>query len=1075
MRKGLLTLSIILVFVMIGQAQTMQITGQVTDASTGDPLPGVTIMIEDTQTGTVTDANGNFKLPATSNKAVNLVFSFIGYKTQTVSTVPGKVVTIKMALQTNSLEEVVAIGYGTTKRKSLTGAVTSINAEELKDIPVTSVLQAMEGRMAGVHITTTEGGPDAAMKVQIRGRSSITQSSSPLFIVDGFRVSNINDIPVSDIERIDVLKDAASTAIYGAEGSNGVVLITTKSGEAGEPKININAYAGLSHVYNLTNVLSPYEYVYYQKELDPGTSLSGTSFYGMYGLWEDLDIYKSRPGINWQDSLYGNTGVHQNYNLALSGGDKTLKYSINYTHDDIDYIMLNSAYKRDYVSAKLNKEISQKLTFNLNTRVWNTVIIGPSVSNGGKLRDAIKYAPVKSLSSLSSDALLGTGENINSAEALSALNDPIYNIVNQYKKQNRFNTTFNAGLTWKIIDGLTFSSKGSYTFTRDYTDNIWLNKTGEASANGGQPVARRSDRKGKMWSIQNILNYDFNIGSDSHKFSVLLGQEMDNSQTNEMLSESKFFPKDFSAEDVLAMWNYGQPQPTYTTIDEPSRTSSYFGRLNYIYQHRYIFSLTAREDGKNVFAPKNRWGFFPGASFAWRISDENFFKNNFSWVSNAKLRMSYGEVGNARVGSHWRQQYGFQTSGSRLYYIDNQPQSALQTSSVLKNENLTWETSIAENIGLDLGFFNQRILLNIDLYKRLSKDLILAVPMPSNSGYSTQYQNIGSTSNKGIEISIDANIIDRNDFHLSANFNIAFNKSRVENLYASDTMVAYSNSGSYPINGDDYRVIVGEPVGLMYGYVLDGNGMYSFNDFTWNTNKKRWDLKEGITDASFIGARYFGPGHIKLKKLVKRKDNQISPDLDRTIIGVAQPKFTGGFSLRASYRGFDFSAMFNFVYGNDIYNANKIDYTTFSGAKRYQNLSTIMSLSNRFTTLDPKTGHNIFSGNYADPELLRKLNKDANIWMPMMGRGLLTNWAIEDGSFLRLANLTIGYSFPKNISKRVLMQNLRFYVTANNLFCWTSYSGQDPEVDTGDRLAPGLDWSAYPKTKTIVFGINLTF
>jgi TonB-linked SusC/RagA family outer membrane protein len=1077
MKNVLLTLCVFFVSLAVVHGQTTEFTGRVTDASSGNPLPGVTVMIEGTQTGTATDATGNFSLSASSAKAANLIFRFIGYKTQTVAATPGKALQVSMPLQTNSLQEVVAIGYGTTTRKSLTGAVASIDAKELKDIPVTSVLQALEGRLAGVHVTTTEGGPDAAINVRVRGGTSITQDNSPLYIVDGFRVSNINDIPVDDIQSIDVLKDASSTAIYGAEGANGVVLITTKSGTAGQPQITLNAYVGLSRVYNLTSVLSPYEYVYYQKELDPGSSISGTSFYGMYGLWNDVDIYKSEPGINWQDSLFGNTGVHRNYNLGMSGGDKTLRYNVNYTHDGIDYIMLNSAYKRDYFSARLNKKISSKLSVDVNTRVWNTTITGPSVSDGRKLRDAIKYAPVKSLSSLGQTSLEGTGEDVNSAEALSALNNPIYNIINEHKMQNRFNTSFNAGLTWKIINGLTFSSKGSYAFVKNYTDDIWLKKTGQASANGGQPVAQRTDEKGNIWSIQNTLTYDFNFNHDLHQFTLLVGQEMYSSQTNEMVSESKFFPPDFSAKDVLAMWNYGTPQPTYTTIGEPSRISSFFGRLNYIYHDRYIMTLTGREDGKNVFAPTHRWGFFPGVAFAWRLSDENFMASTRGWLSNAKLRLSYGEVGNARVGSYWRQQYSFESSDNRLIYIDDKPQSALVTSSVLKNENLTWETTISSDIGLDLGFFNQRLSVTFDAYRNVDKDLILAVPLPSNSGYSVQYQNIGSTSNRGIEIAATAQVINRKDFQLTANFNMAFNRNNVEELAGSDTMIASSDWGGYLAGSDDYRVIVGKPVGLMYGYVLAGNGMYSFNDFTWNDSQKKWMLKDGVPDASSVittSGNYFGPGHIKLKKL-KGTGTKISPDSDRTIIGVAQPKFTGGFALNASYKGFDLSAMFNFCYGNDIYNADKIDYTTYAGSKRYQNASSIMSLSNRFTTIDPATGDNIMYGNDANPKLLQELNKNARIWDPIMGSSILTNWAIEDGSYLRLSNLSIGYTLPAYLSKKILMQKLRCYVSAYNLKCWTKYSGQDPEVDTGGRLTPGLDYSAYPKSKTIVFGINITF
>lgn len=1071
LRTGLLTL--FMAISISALAQEISISGTVVD-SYGDPVIGVTVVEKGTTKGSVTDVNGNWTL--TVNKGATLVFSFLGMKTKEVEVKGETQMEVMLESEILTLDELVVIGYGTMKRKDLTGSVASVDVESLKDIPATSALEAMSGRLAGVNVTLTEGSPDADIKIRVRGGGSITQDNSPLYIVDGFQVSSINSIPPGDIETIDVLKDASSTAIYGAQGANGVILITTKSGKAGKTEITVNSYVGVKQVYNLTDVLSPHEYVYYQKELDPGTSISGTGFYSMYGLWDDIDNYKSKEGFDWQDQLYGNTGIQKNYNIGITGGDQTLKYNLNYTHDDEDYIMLNSTYKRDYLSLKLNKKIGSKLSFDFNSRISNTVITGPSVSSGKKLRDGVKYAPVRSLSYLTEEALLGTGENVNSAEALSSLNDPIYNITNEYKEQNQFSNAYNAGLTWDIAKGLTFATKGSFTFEKNYTDNIWLKNTGEASANGGQPVAKRTDQKGYRWSVQNTLSYEMNFNQEVHKVNFLAGQEIYNSQRDEMVAMSKFYPDDFGAEDVLAMWNYGAPQPTYTTVGEPSRTSSVFGRVNYILHDRYILTFTAREDGKNVFAPGQRWGFFPGAAIAWRLSDENFMQSTDEWLSNAKVRISYGSVGNARVGSYWRQEYGFESSGRKLYYIDNQPQSALVTSSTLKNENLTWETTVSGNLGLDLGFFDQRLSITVDAYKNTTKDLILAVDLPSNSGYSRQYQNMGSTSNKGLEISAVGYIFERKDFKLSANFNISFNRNRIEELDGADQMIVSSGWG-LGVGSDDYRAIVGQPVGLMYGYVVDG--MYSFDDFTYNETQKKWILSDGVADASAVittSGNYFGPGHIKLKKL-SGEGNIVNPDDDRTVIGNALPKHTGGFALNGFFKGIDLSAMFNWSYGNDIYNANRIDNTTYTGSKKYQNLSSIMSLENRFTTIDPETGNNIMFGDQANPELLKELNSNARIWHPISNRSLLTDWAIEDGSFLRLSNLTVGYTLPGNISRKILMERLRFYVTAYNVKCWTSYSGQDPEVDTrrSTPLTPGVDYSAYPKAKTILFGMNITF
>ncbi|MFD2034775.1 SusC/RagA family TonB-linked outer membrane protein [Belliella marina] len=1047
-----------------------EITGVVFDED-GVTLPGVTVRIKGTTRGTVTDVDGSFNILADEGEV--LIFSYVGFLAQEVTIVNQTDFRIRLEEDKSALDEVVVIGYGTVRREDLTGSVSSINMEELKDLPVTSPLQAIQGRMAGVHITVTEGSPDADIKIRVRGGGSITQDNSPLYVVDGFVVNSINDIPPQDIKSIDVLKDAASTAIYGSQGANGVVLITTKSGKPGKPEVSFNTYTSMKRVYGLTDVLSPYEFVYLQKELDAGASIN-TSFYGMYGLWEDVDIYRSREGIDWQNDLFGNTGVHQNYNVSVSGGGESVRYLINYTRDDEKFIMLNSAYKRDNISLKLNKQISDKISIDFFSRMTNMVITGPSVSNGRMLRDGVKFAPTRSLTFIPEGSLAGI-EDISSAEALSSLNDPIYNITNEHKVQDRFNHFYNVGLNWEIAKNLEFSSKGTYGFENNLNDNIWLSNTGQASANGGQPVARREDIKGSRWSVQNTLSYDWKSEDKNHDLKLLVGQEVFNFQNRSTLVESKFFPKDFDANDVLAMWNYGVPSPTYTRINEPTRTSSFFSRANYMLADKYILTVTARVDGKNVFAPNNRWGFFPAAAFAWKLSEEGFMKNVGSWLSSAKMRLSYGEVGNARVGSYWRQEYSFVNAANRLIYINGEPQSSLQPSTVLRNENLTWESTVSQNIGLDFGLFNNRTTVVLDVYKNTTKDLILAVRLPSNSGYATQFQNVGSTSNRGLEISTSTSLISNNNFHLSGNFNISFNRNRIEQLDGSDYLIASSGWG-LGLGSDDFRAVVGEPLGQIYGYVSDG--MYSFDDFTFDGSTNRWIVNEGVADISSIittSGNHFGPGHIKVKKLGGEGD-RISPDHDRTVIGNTQPKHTGGFGFNGGFRGFDFNILFNWSYGNDVYNANKIDYTTYANSRRYNNMSSIMSLENRFSTIDPVTGNNVMFGNFADPARLQEINQNASIWHPISNRSLLTDWAIEDGSFLRLGNLTVGYTLPSHISQKVFVKNLRVYVAGYNLALWTNYSGQDPEVDTRrSPLTPGVDYSAYPKARTVLGGINITF
>ncbi|NDW08695.1 TonB-dependent receptor [Dysgonomonas sp. 520] len=1056
-------------------AQQKTITGTVRD-SKGETLIGVSVAAKDATVGAISDIDGKYTISVPS-ATKSLVFSYIGMKSKEIA-ISGSTLDVTLLDDFSQLDEVVVVGYGTMKRRDLTGSVASVDDKTLKNIPVTSALEAISGRMAGVNITTTEGSPDAEIKIRVRGGGSITQDNSPLYIVDGFQVSNISDIAPGDIQSIDVLKDAASTAIYGSQGANGVVIVTTKSGKEGKITVNLNAYVGFKKAYNLTEVLSPYEYVYYQRELDPGESIS-TGFFSNYGIWDDLGIYKAKKGNNWQDKLYGNTGVQQNYNASITGGNETTRFNLSYTHADEDYIMLNSKYKRDNISFKLNTKINKNLDFDFSVRFSNADITGPSISNGKKLKDAVKYAPVRSLVGMSSELI--EGQDDNSVEALSSLRNPIEDVENEYKKQNQFNTTFNAGLTWKIIKPLRFRTQFSYAYLKNHTDNIWTSGTGESSANGGQPVAKRNDDRGERWSIQNTLTYSPKFHKD-HSFDVMVGQEMDNLQWKKVLIQSKFYPADMTAQNVLDFWNKGKALPTYTTTEEPVRLFSFFGRINYSYLDKYLLTLTAREDGKNAFSKDNLWGFFPGMAVAWRIGEESFMENTKDWLSNLKLRLSYGSVGNARVASNHRKEYSYETNAGKLYYPGEESTAALKVSNRLYNEAITWETTISTNIGLDFGFFNERLSGTLDIYRNKTKDLLMDVPLPSHSGYTTQYQNVGQTSNKGVELSLNGHIVETKDFTLSANFNISFNRNKIDKYVSADGKSSlYSSAWGLTTSAYDYLVEEGKPIGQMYGYVTDG--MYSFSDFSWDELNKRWSLNatdengNTIADASTLlttSGNYFGPGHLKLKDL--DGDGEIT-EKDRKVIGNAQPKHTGGFGINATWKGFDLSALFNWSFGNDIYNANKIEFNTYSGSKKYQNLSSAMRLGNRFSTIDPATGLNIYHGANANPARLQEINQNASIWHPIINSTIFHSWAVEDGSFLRLSNLTLGYTLPKKLIKKLMLQNLRVYATGYNLHCWTSYSGQDPEVDTrrSTPLTPGVDYSAYPKSRSFVFGVNITF
>jgi TonB-linked SusC/RagA family outer membrane protein len=1085
MRKLLCTFLLAILCACYANAQTT-VTGVVKD-DTGDLLPGASVIIKGSKGGTITDINGKFSLNVVSPASAILKVSYIGMKNVEFA-LKGKTFGIQIQLEPNAnqLDEVVAVGYGTMKKKDLTGAISSISEKTLRDIPVNSTAQALTGRMAGVNVTTTEGSPDAEIMIRIRGGGSITQDNSPLYVVDGFVVKSISDIAPTDIASIDVLKDAASTAIYGAQGANGVIVVTTKTAKEGKTTVSFNSYVGFKKTTKNIKVLSPYEYVYYQYELDQ--SVNG--FQNYYGRFQDLDIYKSDPGLNWQNQVFGNTGVQQNYNLSLMGGSKDTKYNLSLTQTDDKYTMLNSGFKRSNVNFKVQTKLNNSFDFVFSTRLAYSTTDGPSVSatdftdlssisNQTKLRNVVKYTPTHGIKPF--DQSVQDEIDQTSAEANNALLDPVKSIQNEYRKQYKFNNLYNAVVNWNIIKGLRFSSNMNYSFINNNTDNVYSNGTGVSRLNGNQPVYLHFTEAGNTWGISNTLTYDFKLGNEQ-RINAMLGQEVTNYQTNTSSTLAKFYPATMTTPEVLAAPNLGTYQSITGVIGEPTRISSYFGRINYSLKDRYLLTLTAREDGSSVFAPKHQWGFFPGASAAWRVSEEPFMESQKNWLSNLKLRLSYGEVGNNRVGSYWRQDYSFaDITNTKTYYPNETTANALVPSSTLRNPDLTWETTTTQNLGLDFGLLNNQLSGTVEMYWNKTRDLIVGVLLPGASGYDQQYQNIGQTSNKGIELSLNAYIIQKKDFTLSANFNIAFNKNNIDKFTNGVNDYKYYGSGW---NGGaeprlDYLVKQGGPIGEMYGYVTDG--YYSFNDFNWNATNKTWTIKDGVaSDKDLISpGSNFGPGALKLKDISGPNgvpDGKITED-DRTVIGHAQPIHTGGFGLNSTFKGFDAAIFFNWSYGNDIYNANKLDNTADLLSRKYQNLSSDMSLANRFTTIDPSTGHNVFYGTYGDPVRLQELNKNATIWSPIMTTTVFHSWAVEDGSFLRLSNVTLGYTLPSKLSKRFHIQSFRIYASGYNLYCLTKYSGPDPEVSTrrDTPLTPGVDFSAYPKASSFVAGINVTF
>ena len=1048
-------------------SQAITVTGTVSDAD--GPLPGVSVRIKGTTSGTATDMNGRYSINVPDGDAV-LQFSFIGYLSTELTVGSQTVHNVTLREDTHLIEEVVVIGYGSVSKRNVTGSISTVSASQMKDIPVTSVAIAMQGKMAGVDVTQTEGAPGAEIMVRVRGGGSITQDNSPLYIIDGFPVDNMNAIAPADIASITVLKDASSTAIYGARGANGVVLITTKSCYEGKITVSYNMYYGTKKLTKWYDVMSPYDYVLWQLEIANFTGAAGMEMYNTYyGVPSNVSVYKGIQGTNWQKELMGNTGTSWYNNLSVSGGNKSTRFNISLTRNDNTEIMASNGYTSTGLLAKINTDVNNWLSVGANIRLHDEMILGAGTNSGGMMQ-YIRYRPIEGLSEFVEDEqyLIDTGtQSIN----------PLLNNRDMVRRRPTQTFSYNGEFTIRFPENITYRFQGGYQYLRRLTKNFDGLNTGSAMNNGWLPLASIYYFSNVRWNETQTLTYNKkDLFAPGHDIEIMAGQEL-SVRTSESFNMSvRYLPKNITADGAFAMMNLGSPNEINSFSDTPNNLSSFFGRLFYSYQGKYLLNYVIRADGSSKFAPGNRWGIFNSGSLAWRISDEKFMKPYSSWLSDLKLRGSIGETGNNNIGDDmWRKSYSVSTS--MVLHMNGplqEPTMPLVPATSLANPDLKWETTITRNIGLDFTLWQYRLNGVVEYYNNITKDLLISATIPSMTGYTTQMQNIGQTSNRGIEITLDGEIIQKKDFRLSASFNIAFNKARIDKLGESKRWTQGSNLLG---NTADYLIEEGGRVGLMYGYQTDG--MYSFDDFELNEDNTYGSLKPGIANSYQANDPRGGmmPGVLKFVKQPTADGSEITNweinvDDDKIIIGDAMPIHTGGFSISSQYKGFDFTTYFNWKYGNDIYNANKLDRSNFTDARFHQNLFAFMSTANRFYMIDEDTGLRV-----RDVDRLKVMNEGKTMWIASNGRTPLHSWVIEDGSFLRLNNMTLGYSLPKNLLSKLRIDQLRVYVTAFNLWTWTNYSGYDPEVNSvrSTPLTPGIDYNAYPKSRSYNFGLNLNF
>lgn len=1051
---------------LVAFAQGHQVSGIVKDA-TGESLIGANVLVKGTTNGAITDFEGKFSLSDVKSSDI-LVFSYIGCVTQEIKVGNQTQFDVTLNDDSQALEEVVVIGYGTVKRKDLTGSVTSVGADKLAAVPVASATEALTGKMAGVQITTTEGSPDAEMKIRVRGGGSITGDNTPLFIVDGFPVETISDIPASDIEDMTVLKDASSTAIYGSRGANGVILVTTKSGKEGKLSVTYNAYYSIKKIAKTLDVLSPYDYAKWQYELAGLIKENDMSSYiDYFGNYQDMDMYQNISGNDWQDQTFGRTGHAFNQSLNINGGSDKIKYAFGYSHMNDKAIMQGSSFKRDNFSLKLNSKPVKNVTLDFSVRYSDTDVKGGGANDTSSTYDSDKrlkysviYTPIP-LENLNS-------ESGSSDDDLGNLYHPLTAISDNDRERERKNLNMAGSFTWEIFKNFRAKTEFGYDDYREEDSRFWglttyYIKNVPAKDNQGKPAMEIANTFRHKFRNTNTVNYDFEklLKNDDHHLNAMIGHEWIVTKSKKLTNTVHGFPESFTSQDAWKYSTQGTPYSIDNYLNPDDKLLSFFGRINYDYKSKYLLSATFRADGSSKFSDGNRWGYFPSAAVAWRVSSEPFMEGTKSWLDDLKLRFSYGTAGNNNIPSG---QMNLNYASSSTSWI-NGFNNYWAASKTMPNPDLKWETTITRNIGLDFTTLGGRLSGTLEAYLNTTKDLLIQFPV-AGTGYDYQYRNMGKTQNTGFEASVNWIAVDKKNFGLNFSANIGFNKNKIKDLGIMDDFGAETYWASSEI-GNDFWIAKGGAVGKMFGY--RSAGRYEVSDFEgYDAAAKKWILKEGVVDASAVVGT-LRPGMMKLADIDGSGDGKVTT-ADREIIGDANPVHTGGFSINARAYGFDLSANFNWSVGNDVYNANKIEFTQTS-KYQYRNMISEMADGKRWTNLNE-------NGTICnDPEKLAAMNANTTMWSPYTQRMIFSDWAVEDASFLRLNTLTLGYTLPATLLNKVGIQNLRFYVTGYNLFCWTNYSGYDPEVSTirKTNLTPGVDYSAYPKSRQFVVGLNLNF
>lgn len=995
-----------------------KITGKVTDEK-NEPIIGANVVVKGSTTGTITDMDGNFTLEVPDQ--ATLLVSYIGYTPKEVAVKNQNNLSIMMIEDSKTIDEVVVIGYGSVKKSNLTGAVSSVKTTEIQQTPMTSIDQGLVGRASGVQVTQTSGMPGAVASIRVRGSSSLQGGNEPLYVIDGFpvysgtgfgstggntQISGLSTVNPSDIESIEILKDASATAIYGARAANGVVLITTKSGKKGRDIITFESSFGVQNVAKTIDVMNAQEYAALVNEAYTNDGLDAP-----YNTTQLGEIAKLGNGTNWQDEIF-RPAMIQSYQLTFSGGDNKTTYAISGGYFDQKGVIINSDFKRYSLRLNLDRQIFNTLKVGTHMSGTHTISRTSATDVGGRdgvVNGALKMNPIQSVY-----ANEETGE-------YTPTNDPgllIPNPVATAKEEIYNNATTrvlgDVYAEWEFLKDLKLKvSLGMdimYLKQNKYTPSNIYQSLGIASAKVG---VNRSIN----WLNENILTWNKTF-KDIHSLNILGGFTIQRNNVESVTGASSNFVNDVMKYNNLGAGSiYDKPESSATQWS----LMSYLARINYSLYDRYLFSVNGHVDGSSRFGGNNKYGFFPSGSVAWRISEEGFMEPVKAVINNLKLRTSYGFTGNTEIGVY----ESLATLESNSWTIGNQLVSGFYPNRI-PNPDLKWEKTGQFDIGFDLGLFNNRLRLTADYYYKKTTDLLYNVAIPSASGYDSMLKNIGSVQNKGYELSIESDNLS-GAFSWTTAFNISFNRNKVLELGGE----TYKDVGTYDDHlktSDIRRLIVGQPIGVFYGYRFDG------------IFQNEAECAQQTSSPSPIGV-----GLRRYKDL--NGDGKIDATNDREILGDANPKFFGGMTNTFAYRGFELNVFLQYSYGNKIFNYNAMELESPTGGQNvYQDLV------NRWTPTNPSNEY-------------QKATTNRN--------NIVSDRFIEDGSFLKLKTVSLSYSFPKLNWKH--LGGLRLYVTGQNLLTWTKYRGYDPEVSYrgASTLEAGEDFGGYPQARTFMFGIKL--